>query len=408
MKRLELHPQPACTVDGWTRHACEVRRLNGDTLQSSHSLWFDLSPEAPAWDDTDAEPYLIACLMLAMHEGRSLRVHARVSRTLLENLEEYAAFWVTTAPERYQHVTVEVDEVVPHTPAPTPAVEAAQVPAAIAAFSGGLDASFLVWRHHTGLAGLRNRQIRAAVMIAGFDIPCDSRAHFDASFAVARGTLQSLGITPYPLRTNLRQVIKVPWAQLHGTSLAACLQFYKAIAPTALLGSSEPYNHLVTPWGCSPTIDHLLSSDSLRIVHDGAEHSRSDKARLLAEWPFGADRIRVCWSDTHPGSNCQTCEKCLRTMANFAVHGLPVPASLGGDVDRLNQRIGSVRLRSTAQAAEWRALRLASKTGTRDRWQRWITPLLWGYQLRTVFRTRLRPWLRRLVGLPPTRRAAAT
>ena len=73
MKRLELHPQPACTVDGWTRHACEVRRLNGDTLQSSHSLWFDLSPEAPAWDDTDAEPDLIAGLMLAMHEGRSRR-----------------------------------------------------------------------------------------------------------------------------------------------------------------------------------------------------------------------------------------------------------------------------------------------------------------------------------------------
>jgi len=402
MKVLELRPEPACTVDGWTRRACEVRRVDGNTPQSSHSLWFDVPPEAPAWDDADAEPYLIACLMLAMHEGRSLRVRGRVSRTLLENLEEYAAFWVTTAPARYQRVTVEVDEVSPHTGAPAPSAELAR-PAAIAAFSGGLDASFLVWRHHTGMAGLRSRQIRAAVMIAGFDIPCDSRVHFDASFAVAHGTLQSLGLVLYPLRTNLRQVIKVPWEQVHGTSLAACLQFYKAIAPTALLGSCEPYNHLVTPWGSSPVIDHLLSSASLRIVHDGAEYIRSDKARLLATWPFGANRIRVCWSDTHPGTNCQACEKCLRTMANFAVHGLPIPASLGGNVERLNRLIGTVRLRSTAQAAEWRALRLIRQPGARDRWQRWITPILWRCQLRAVFHARLRPWLRRLAGRPPVR-----
>ena len=403
MRVLELRPQRAGTVDGWTRHACEVLRLDGDRLQSRHSLWFDLPPEAPVWDDADAEPYLIACLMQAMHEGRSLRVRGRVSRMLLENLEEYAAFWVTTAPARYQHVAVDVDEVSPQACAPSPPTDTAHPAAAIAAFSGGLDASFLVWRHHSGLAGLRTRQIRAAVMVAGFDIPCDSRVHFDASFAVANGTLQSLGMVLHPLRTNLRQVIKVPGEDLHGTSLAACLQFYKAIAPTALLGSCEPYNHLVTPWGSSPLIDHLLSSASLRIVHDGAEYTRSDKARLLAAWPFGADRIRVCWSDTHPGTNCLACEKCLRTMANFAVHGLPIPASLGGDVDRLNQRISTVRLRSTAQAAEWRALRLVRRPGARDRWQRWITRLLWRYQLRSVFHARLRPWLRRLAGRPPAR-----
>ncbi len=400
MTVLELRPQPACDVDGWTRRACEVLRLDGDTVQSSHSLWFDLPPDAPAWDHADAEPYLIACLMLAMHEGRSLRVRGRVSRMLLENLEEYAAFWATTAPARYQRVTVEVDEVVQPL---APTTGATQPPTAIAAFSGGLDASFLVWRHHSGLAGLRTRQIQAAVMISGFDIPCDSVAHFDASLAVARGTLQSLGMRLYPLRTNLRQINKVPWEQLHGTSLVACLQFYKAIAPTALLGSCEPYDHLVTPWGSSPVIDHLLSSASLRIVHDGAEHSRSDKARLLAEWPFGADRIRVCWGDAHPGTNCLTCEKCLRTMANFAVHRLPVPASLGGDVARLNQRIRTVRLRSTAQAAEWRALLQLGGSGARDRWQGCITALLWRYELRAVFHARLRPWLRRLAGRAPVR-----
>ena len=44
-----------------------------------------------------------------------------------------------------------------------------------------------------------------------------------------------------------------------------------------LIGSSEPYDALVIPWGSSPITDYLLSGDRLSIVHDGAGFSRTDK-----------------------------------------------------------------------------------------------------------------------------------
>lgn len=361
-----------------------IRASDGEVTRRE-VLWF----EAPASDEAslaadDAEPFVIATLMLAMKEGRALHAKGRVSKLLLQNLEEFMAFWGATAPATYRSIVVTADHVDTALPS-TAASDPLATDDAMAAFSGGLDATFLAWRHHTKRAGWRSRRIRFFVMLSGFDIMLDHTAHVEQSIVNARAALDDIGATLKILRTNLRKVVDVQWNHLHGTSLVACMHFYKARARTLLVGSCESYDDLIIPWGSSPISDPLLSSAGLRVIHDSAEYSRSEKAAGVADWSAGLDRLRVCWGITHPGANCLKCEKCLRTMANFAAQGLPVPASLGGTGAALNRYIFKTKLRTLAQESEWRSIASIPMKGPQPLWRRWIPVLLWFAKVRRAY-----------------------
>ena len=60
------------------------------------------------------------------------------------------------------------------------------------------------------------------------------------------------------------------------------MQMFSAEFSHALVGSSEPYDALVLPWGSNPVTDRLLSGGRLAIVHDGAGFSRTDKISFLS------------------------------------------------------------------------------------------------------------------------------
>ncbi|WP_374316781.1 hypothetical protein [Aquabacterium sp.] len=383
---LILEPQAARVLEGRTRWACKLVRTDEHQAQeSADELWFDAPvTDAGALAPDDAEPFLIASLMLAMQEQRSIRVQGRVSRYLLQNLGEYMAFWSRVAPRLYRSVDIEATTVDDAAPGDMGA-DVLGTGTAMAAFSGGLDATFLAWRHHRRQVGWRSRDIGFFVMLSGFDIRHDRTGHVDASMASARKTLASIGAELKTLRTNLREVMPVKWDHLHGTSLVACFHFFKAHARTMLVASCEPYDDLAIPWGMSPLCDHLLSSSSLRVIHDGAEFSRSEKAAAVAGWAQGCDHLRVCWQDSVSGGNCLKCEKCLRTMANFVTQGHPVPRSLGGDDRYLGRYITRIKLRTPAQESEWRSILSARFAGPRPMWHRWVPVLLFVGKLRRLF-----------------------
>lgn len=383
---------PVVVDGGFRRHACTVTRRIGTQIQPADTVWYELPLSAPeAWQEADAEPFLLVTLMQAMHEGCHLMIEGEVSRALLANLEEFMCAWVRMCPARYSRIELRALRVTERHQRVT-----ADPAAAVMGFSGGVDSSFTVWRHHSGAAGHRTCRVAAAVIIQGLDIRLDQSREFDIAFASASRTLASLGLSLQPMRTNLRQFLTCSWADSHACALASCLQFFKPIAGTALLASCEPFGHLLIPWGSSPLTDHLLSSDSLRVVHDGADFSRSEKVKALAGWSAGCEELRVCFiTDRAGGANCMRCEKCLRTIANFVVQDLQVPASLGGDARRLEQRIRRIKLRSRPAAQEWRMIQAAARPD--HRWRRWVPWLLFVHHLREAWIPQ-RERLRRLRG----------
>lgn len=86
-------------------------------------------------------------------------------------------------------------------------------------------------------------------------------------------------------------------------------------------GKTGRYAH-GEPWGSSPDLDPLWSTERLTFVHDGCEASRLDKIRLITRFPIVLETLRVCWENPSNEYNCCKCEKCLRTMLGLHIAGV--------------------------------------------------------------------------------------
>src|SRR5262245_12164601 len=120
------------------------------------SLWYrvPLSEGLPLTEAAD--PYLAALVLTAMERGEEIRVHGEASPSLLRNLEEFQAAWACWVPDRYRRVDIATD---------VERERPAAVGGSIAAFSGGLDSSFTVFRHATGRAGRVGQRPLAALVV---------------------------------------------------------------------------------------------------------------------------------------------------------------------------------------------------------------------------------------------------
>lgn len=321
---IELSPRAPAPLDpGFVRCECVLRRRDQDRTEESR-LWYDVPRDVTPLAMDDAEPFLIAAVFDAMREARRIRVCGAVGRELLSNLQEFMVAWSKWVPGTYRPVEIEVDTIVSDGPGP-----AAEPGTAVAAFSGGVDASCTVWRHSQAMEGHRSRRIVAGILIQGFDIRLDQAEKFDWSLGNAKDTLASVGVPALPLKTNFREAIRTNWDHSHGAAVVAALQFFKTMAPAGLVGSSKPYNGLVFPYGSNPVSDPLLSSSTFAVLHDGSRFDRTEKVAEISRWPEGKKNLRVCWKGSQTGANCGKCEKCIRTKLSFLALGVECPTSLG-------------------------------------------------------------------------------
>jgi hypothetical protein len=260
----------------------------------------------------------VAFLPVAMNERLELRLRGRVSRGLLESLEECVDAWGRWRPDLFGPARLEADE------------EADDVlprgRSAVMAFSGGVDSTHALATHRLGLGGRRGLDLRGAVLVHGFDVPLKRPEWFERAVPHVRAIAASYGVPLVLCETNWRTVA-VDWEMGHAFGLAATLHHFAGVVDRAMWAADEPYEIEVHPWGSNSVTNHLLSGPSFPISNTGAAASRSEKLALVAELPAVREHVRVCWVKPESGLNCGRCEKCLRTWLAFmaAGHG-DVPA----------------------------------------------------------------------------------
>ena len=308
-------------------------------------LWFqvegiELSP------DPGADPFLLGSWLLCLAQGGSLHVHGSVSRRLLAGLSEWQDAWIRWLPKIYSHVTVTADEV---------REDSERSPLAVSAFSGGLDASYTVLRHLSE-GDWRRVNLRAAMLVHGFDIPLRSDEAFANAHTRAAKMLAGSGLDLVVVRTNLKE-LGPHWTHMFGLGIASCFSLLAPHFGIGLIGSSEPYDALVLPWGSNPITDPMTSTGDVEIRHDGAGATRTEKAAFLASWDDGLPLLRVCWEGGMAEGNCGRCEKCVRTRLNFQASGLAEPSC----IPPTDSRLPRVWLTNDATLAEWLSLRTHAK-----------------------------------------------
>lgn len=288
---------------------------------SEIAIFFDLIGERDAPEPALLDAFVQAVLLHAMEARRDLRVRGRVTRQTLASLHELQEFWAVFH-KKYRIIDILPDEVVEVQPSPG-------IGRAISAFSGGVDGIFTLLRHVKGSFGNARLPIRAALLVEHEP----ARPPGDRQKLVERVSpfLADIGIELKVLRTNVRAASRQQFNDTFAAQLSACLHQYAHAFDCAVLGSGGPYRSLVVPWGSSPMTDHLLSTPSMRFVHDGAAYSRTEKIEVIAKHPLAARTAQVCWTTLH--DNCGTCPKCVRTRMNFLAAGLANPPCFSGELD---------------------------------------------------------------------------
>ncbi|WP_048825590.1 hypothetical protein [Hymenobacter sp. DG25B] len=188
--------------------------------------------------------------------------------------------------------------------------------------SGGIDSLCTLRLNHLQFPEGHPQRIKEGVMVFGFDIAGQSHelnTDHEQQFEIALEALEQIatgaGINLVPIYTNIRYLndnITFWMHQSHGAALAATGLALANKIDSIYIGSSYDIPNM-QPWGSHPILDTNFSSQYLNIRHDGAELSRLEKTRIVAEWPVGLNNMRVCVANTGR-LNCGQCEKCVRTM----------------------------------------------------------------------------------------------
>ena len=312
MPVIRIIHQERRTADGLMTDSALLER-DGKALGS---LWFRFPENHEASLSENLDHFVVGSLFRAMEDGADIKAEGTVSPSLLRNLQEFTAVWAHWLPGKYHDVAIEAET------EREPATEGRT--GAVSAFSGGVDAAFTMYRHHKGMAGRLARKVSAGMLAHGFDIPLDEPEIFENASGKARAMVESLGLELVPVSTNFRE-INGNWNETHGAAVASCLMLLQGRYSSGLIGSTEPYNALILPWGSNPITDPLLGSDSFEIVHDGAAYTRSEKIAVVADWQEALRFLRVCWKGKLKDRNCGRCEKCIRTILNFRLLGRELP-----------------------------------------------------------------------------------
>ncbi|TKB45474.1 hypothetical protein [Thalassotalea mangrovi] len=201
-------------------------------------------------------------------------------------------------------------------------------------FSGGVDGS------HTFLTN--KDDIDALLFVKGIDMQLDNDELFAQASAANQQYLQKYNKPLLNIVSNVRFLghhFGVKWGACCGGGLSSIA--LAAGVKKCLIASGSSYDYIY-PSGTNYISDHLWSNAGTKIVHDGAQTSRLDKIRLLAQDKDSLNILRVCWHDD--GYNCGKCEKCLRTMASLRALGLRVDTFPELTDDLALQQLAKVRL----------------------------------------------------------------
>ena len=241
-----------------------------------------------------AEWFIGVALLEAMVTNRTIELDDKISISdqLLDQLKEVQSIFTCWNPDLYR-VDIQAEK----------NSEDHEYSAVGSFFSGGVDGSHTLTRHMADITHL--------IMLRVFDMG-DDQVTWDQHVATQTAFAKSLGKSLVPVETNARDWAdgkQIAWGFAHGLILSA--------AGTALglkriyIASGHSYEKLL-PWGTHPLTDPMWSTESTKVIHDGAACRRTEKIQEILKYPDVANNLKVCWKNIH--KNCGVCSKCIRTM----------------------------------------------------------------------------------------------
>ncbi|MCJ7622937.1 MAG: hypothetical protein MUO76_05510 [Anaerolineaceae bacterium] len=305
-----------------THHEGSIRvSARIETEKVTHNLpnilWFKF-PESYSEYISERTDGFAACLLLvAMNLGEDLYIRGAISPQLLYGMQEYQRIFNLWLPKLFNLIELHCESL--------QEIPQKSVQGSVAtAFSGGVDSFHTLWSHLPQNQPIPSAQITHGLFIQGVDIPLTQKENYHITKETYSDIFRRLNLELITAQTNARQFsanrVEMRWFQVApviGTALVLGHQLKRFYIPAAL-----SFLNLHTS-GTTPLIDHLLSTETLDIIHHGAGTTRIEKLSILSDFPETYDTLRVCYNVPHYEGvkNCSRCPKCLRTIAMLELLG---------------------------------------------------------------------------------------
>jgi hypothetical protein len=291
----------------------------------THEIYFRFTCPQPTDFKPSIRSFLLAYLVPAMHLGLPIHLLQPIDLVTYQNLMEWQEAFASWSPTRLRPIPIKCDIV---SEQPRPYLNEKK---SITAFSGGVDSCFTALRHTSREDAIfRRSNLKAGLMIEGFDISLEQSPTFELAWQRSVNILESLKLSAYRLKTNLRSLEKpfnCSWEyETHGIWLAASLACYESFFDLVLIPSTYTYEMLKFPWASNPITDPLYSSTTVTYWHDGAAYNKLTKVNKIANHLAVQESLRVCWEGKQLDRNCGKCFKCVATQVCFWLSDISNPS----------------------------------------------------------------------------------
>lgn len=297
---------------GLSRVRLEGEVVYGDGSDSPEVYWFDFPDEYKNDISLNGNPWVALLLPLAMKLGEPLKISLPVDAKLRVNLDKLQTIWKCWYPY-LKNIQIETNGTLP--------VLKMDSRSTAAFFSGGVDSFFTVLRHQNDPDS--GYDIDYLLTVWGFDISLQEVVAFNRMRDRHEAVAENLGKSFIDVHTNLkinRWGNALDWGRLsHGSALATVGLLFERKFKNILIASTGGYEDL-KPWGSHVLTDHLFSTSSMNIAHDGAEFNRYQKAEFIASSDVAMSNLHVCYR-LGLDHNCSDCDKCVRSMLMFELMG---------------------------------------------------------------------------------------
>jgi hypothetical protein len=296
---------------------CVSARFELETakFRGPNTLWFSFPEKYSQFSTGRADGFAASLLLLAMLYGEDIEVCSTLSPRLVHGMEEYQRIFNSWLPERFKLVNIKCTSY-------ERSHLSDQNNNVGCAFSGGVDSFYTLWSHLPQNEPKVGYQISHALFIHGYDIPLTEEVTYDIAWRAYDEMLRGLGLELVTGKTNVHQIVSptVGWEWAHGAALIGVPLILDGLFARFYVPGTHTYADAF-PWGSDPRLDHLLSTETLDVIHDGAAIPRVEKTATIAQWPETYSRLRVCWVKLDGLKNCCRCSKCVRTMTTLEVLG---------------------------------------------------------------------------------------
>lgn len=192
---------------------------------------------------------------------------------------------------------------------------------ALSLFSGGVDSVCLLRSNRLFYPKGHPNYIRAALSVEFARTSAPNAIEFSSKvekrLLATKPILDDAEVKAIPVLTNIWWLNPDGYfygQKSYGSQLITTASFFNRGFYRGFIASSYDANFLHKPWGSHPQLDAYYSSSHFHVQHIGTEMTRLKKVEMLTGWPVGYHHIRVCQNDNTGGTNCGTCEKCIRTQ----------------------------------------------------------------------------------------------